>query len=170
MARSVGIITCVSNANGYGPGHTALWIDGTVYSFEQMGSKNGWLVIKADEYADTAQNRGRPLVYYHLNERTSPNMVEEYLIGDAEGWSLYGPNVCSQRASLALNAGTLGGFDPKGYDTPFGVYWCAWRRKMVGEWWAVWKEPSLQSEAAQARITAKLRDDYQIELDDVYLG
>lgn len=170
MALTAGIITCVTNAGGYGPGHTALYIDDTVYSFEQMGNRNAWLVTRLDDYAKLAINRGRPLIYYKLNNRCSPDSIEAYLISDAQGWAVYGPNVCSQRASMALDAGTLGGFDPYGFDTPFGVYWCAWRKKIVGSWWAVWKEPSLHSAAAQARIYAKLKSDFQVEPEDLTIG
>lgn len=135
-----------------------------------MKSRNGWLITAVDSYVNLPINRGRPLIYYKLNNRCSPNSIEEFLTKDSAGWQLYGPNVCSQRASHALNAGTLGGFDPIGYDTPFGVYWCAWRKEIVEEWWGVWKEPSLQSDAAQARITAKLKNDFQVEMDDLYIG
>ena len=60
MAHSVGIITCVTNSNGFGPGHTALWVDGTCYSFEQMSKGNGWLVLGVDSYINRALNLGRP--------------------------------------------------------------------------------------------------------------
>jgi len=171
MPNSVGIITYVTNSNGVGPGHTALWVDGTCYSFEQMAKGNGWLVLGVDSYVNRAINLGRPLVYYKLNGLVSPNSVEEYLLDDSAGlWPVYGPNVCSQRASLALNAGTFGGFNPYGYDTPFGVYWCAWRRNIVSEWWAVWKKPSLQSASAQQRIYAKLESEYGIGAGDLFLG
>jgi hypothetical protein len=170
MPKTAGIITCVTNTSGYGPGHTALYINGTCYSFEQMGNKNGWLVLRVDEYVDKPSNRGRPLIYYQLNERVNPDQIEDWLIADAKGWSLYGPNVCSQRASHAVNAGTPGGFDPPGYDTPLGVYWHAWEQRLVGDWWAVWKEPGLQNPAAQARIYAKLKKNYEIEPGDMYIG
>lgn len=170
MSISMGIITCVTNANGYGPGHTALWIEGTCYSFERMGSQNGWLVTPVSTYVALPLNRGRPLIYYRLNARVNPTEVQRYLDNDSTGWSVYGPNVCSQKASEALNRGAIGGFDPKGYDTPYGVYWHAWNRNFVAEWWAVWKDPSAQSDAARQRIYDKLWDDYQIGADELYTG
>lgn len=171
MAHSVGIITCISNGSGFGPGHTALWVDGTLYSFEQMGSRNAWLVTPVEVYANLGINRGRPLIYYRLNGRVSADDVKAFLVKDSSGWSMpYGPNVCSQRASIALDAGTFGGFNPHGIDTPFGVYWCAWRKQVVAEWWAVWKQPALQSTAAQKRIYSKLEEEYQVTADDLYLG
>jgi hypothetical protein len=171
MATSVGIITCVTNASGYGPGHTALWVNSKVYSFEQMSSYNAWLVMDAQKYADLPGNKKRPLIYFKLNGHVDGGALDQYLRDEASEWfERYGPSVCSQRASVALNEATFGGFDPKGYDTPFGVYWCAWRRQVVESWWGVWKDPAAQSDAAQARIWAKLDADYDIHDGDLYVG
>ncbi|BCW87269.1 hypothetical protein sos41_03980 [Alphaproteobacteria bacterium SO-S41] len=171
MATSVGIITCVTNASGYGPGHTALWVGGTVYTFEAMNSYNAWLVMPASEYAALSGNRKRPLVYYKLNGRVDGAKLGQYLRDEAAEWfERYGPSVCSQRASVALNEAAFGGFDPKGYDTPYGVYWHAWNRQMVEEWWCVWKDPEGPGASAKQRIIDKLSADYLIEMEDVYTG
>ena len=171
MAASGGIITRGTKASGYGPGHTALWVGGTVYSFEQMGSFNGWLVTSAQDYADLPGNKKRPLIYFKLNGRVDGAKLGQYLKSESDEWfERYGPSVCSQRASIALDSATFGGFDPKGYDTPFGVYWCAWRRQVVDEWWGVWKSPDQQSAEAQKRIWAKLDTDYDIHPGDLYVG
>lgn len=171
MATSIGIITCVTNASGYGPGHTALWVGGKVYSFELMSSYNAWLVMPAQDYANLPGNRKRPLVYFKLNGHVNATKLNDYLVAEASEWfERYGPSVCSQRASVALDSAIASGFDPKGYDTPFGVYWCAWRKQIVEEWWAVWKDPSAQGKDAQDRIWAKLDTDFDLHDGDLYIG
>ena len=60
----VAILTLVSNASGYGPGHSAIVVQGTVYSFEQIKGPFGdsWLVMPVKEYL--AINEHRPVLVH----------------------------------------------------------------------------------------------------------
>ena len=48
----VTLLTLVSNYRGYGPGHSAIAIDGTAYSFEQAFNTkgSGWLYMSLASY------------------------------------------------------------------------------------------------------------------------
>lgn len=158
------ILTCVTNGGGYGPGHTALVIGQTVWSFEQLVGITGWKKFAVSDYM--AANAERPVILQTLNEKVDGQQVLDWLKWDEwKPWNKYGPNVCSQRASSALAEGASSGFDPKGYDTPYGVYWHAWDKTYVQVEKCVWA--SQGSGDKKDRIAAKLKADYQFDLSDV---
>lgn len=138
------ILTCVTNAGGRGPGHSALWVDNTVYSFEDMFSTNGWLVQAASTYLNNSQNKNRPVIAQTLNSKVNAQKVLDSLRAEANEWfEMYsGSNVCSQRASANLAVGASKGFNPPGYDTPYKVYWHAWDKEYVGSERCVWQDRS----------------------------
>ena len=159
------IITCVTNAGGSGPGHTALWVDNTVYSFELMGSFNGWLVQSATTYLNNDQNKSRPVIAQTLNSRVNAQKVLKALQDEANEWfEGYGAaNVCSQRAASNLDAGASKGFNPPGYDTPYRVYWHAWNKEYVGSERCVWQDRGSSFSGKRDKLYA----DYQFDLDSV---
>lgn len=159
------IITCVTNAGGVGPGHTALWIDNTIYSFERMLSANGWLVQTFSTYINNDQNKNRPVIAQTLNSNVNAQAVLDAVRAEADEWfeQYSGSNVCSQRASANLDAGASAGFNPRGYDTPFGVYWHAWNRHYVGSERCVWQVRSSDYDAK----ASKLLEDYQFDIASV---
>ncbi len=159
------ILTCVTNAGGVGPGHTALWVDNTVYSFEQMTSFNGWLVQAATTYLNNDQNKNRPVIAQTLNSRVNAQKVLTALQDEAAEWfeRYSAGNVCSQRASANLDAGASKGFNPRGFDTPYGVYWHAWNKEYVGSERCVWQDRSGQFASKRDKLLA----DYQFEIDSV---
>jgi len=129
MAKShkIAILTCVSNVMGAGPGHSAVVAYDSVYSFETVPWQNtfndGWNIFKIGKYLE--HNAGRPVVIQELTQlvdlervmrrvRTSMQNDDDYL-GLPSG-------VCSTQVARALNAGTVQKFDPKGIDTPYGVF------------------------------------------------
>ncbi len=158
------ILTCVTNAGGVGPGHTALWVDNTVYSFERMLSANGWLVQNFSTYVNNDQNKNRPVIAQTLNSGVTAQTVLDSLRAEADEWfeQYSGSNVCSQRASANLDTGASNGFDPKGYDTPFGVYWHAWNKSYVGSERCVWQVRGSNHDSKAAKLLA----DYQFNESD----
>ncbi len=161
------IMTCVTNGQGMGPGHTALYIDGVVWSFEAIGSRNGWKKFDYSKYVH--DNRWRPIIYQSMKVAVDKSKVEAFLHSDSSSAvNLYGANVCSQRASKALEAGASAGFDPPGLDTPYGVYWHAWDKEYVDWEVCIWPDKGVTKPAlVWSGIVNKLRDDYQFELKDV---
>ncbi len=159
------ILTCVTNAGGVGPGHTALWVDNTVYSFERMFSANGWLVQNFSTYVNNDQNKNRPVIAQTLNSRVNAQTVLNSLRAEADEWfeQYSGSNVCSMRASANLDTGASAGFDPRGYDTPYGVYWHAWNKEYVGSERCVWQTRSSDYDSKRT----KLYSDYQFDIDSV---
>lgn len=161
------IVTCVTNAGGVGPGHTALWIDNHIYSFERMASTNGWLVTSASSYLNNDQNKNRPVIAQTLNSNVNGWEVWDAVDEESkEIFERYGPSVCSQRASVMLDAGASNGFDPKGYDTPYGVYWHAWNKEYVGSERCVWQIRGSDFQSKRDKLLA----DYQFDLADVATG
>ncbi len=159
------IITCVTNAGGVGPGHTAIWIDNTIYSFERMTALNGWLVQPFSTYINNDQNKSRPVIAQTLNSRVSAQTVLDTVRAEVDEWfeGYSGSNVCSQRGSTVLDSGASNGFDPRGYDTPYGVYWHAWNKEYVGSERCVWQERGSNYESKRT----KLLEDYQFDIGSV---
>jgi len=159
------IITCVTNAGGVGPGHTALWIDNTIYSFEQMTSANAWLVQSFSTYINNDTNKGRPVIAQTLNSNVNAQTVLDSVRAEAAEWfeQYSATNVCSMRASANLDAGASSGFDPSGFDTPYKVYWLAWNKHYVGSERCVWQNRAGDYESKRQKLLA----DYQFDIDSV---
>lgn len=159
------ILTCVTNAGGMGPGHTALWIDEQIYSFEKITSANGWLVQNFSTYVNNEQNKNRPVIAQTLNSNVNAQTVLNTVRREANEWfeQYSGSNVCSQRASAMLDSGGSSGFNPSGYDTPYKVYWHAWNKQYVGSERCVWQVRGGDFQSKRD----KLFQDYQFDLADV---
>lgn len=132
----VKILTFVSNLNGAGPGHSAVAVGKTVYTFEDAGggwlsSGSGWKILDYDQYL--SENTHRPVLAQKIQSST-PAYVTEYVEKSIANDDDYlGSGVCSQQVSRAVNYSLPENiiFDPKGFDTPFGVYHCARRLGIV---------------------------------------
>lgn len=159
------IITCVTNAGGVGPGHTALWVDNMIYSFERIASANGWLVQNFSTYINSDSNKARPIIAQTLNSNVNAQTVYDSLKAEAAEWfeQYSATNVCSMRASANLDAGASNGFNPRGVDTPYGVYWHAWNKEYVGSERCVWQNRASDYESKKT----KLYNDYQFDIDSV---
>ena len=141
MASRVAILTCVgNNGNGTGPGHTSLVIDSKTYSFEAIFATTAWKTFNTRAYV--AQNTHRPLVIQEL-PTVNANAVLTYIqVTGAVGLDYLEHGVCSQQAALALSTGTPGGFNPRGFDTPWGVYAHAANRKLAAKTYLIWNGKS----------------------------
>jgi hypothetical protein len=159
------IVTCVTNAGGVGPGHTALWVDNQIYSFELMGHANGWLVQNASTYLNNEGNSNRPVIAQTLNGNVNAQTVLNSLRAEAAEWfeQYSATNVCSMRASANLDTGASNGFNPSGVDTPYGVYWHAWNKHYVGSERCVWQIRGSNFQSKREKLLA----DYQFDLDSV---
>ena len=132
----VRILTLVSNINGAGPGHSAVAVGDTVYTFEEalggwLQSTSGWKTLGYDPYL--ADNEHRPVLAQTL-VGAEPTYVTEYVQKSIANDDDYlGSGVCSQQVARAVNYSLPKDvdFDPKGFDTPFGVYHCARRLALV---------------------------------------
>ncbi|MEK7724420.1 MAG: hypothetical protein AAB336_08750 [Acidobacteriota bacterium] len=132
----VRILTFVSNLNGDGPGHSAVAVGSTVYTFEDVSNGwlqggSGWKKLDYDQYL--RDNTHRPVLAQTIQSAT-PSYVTEYVEKSIKNDDDYlGSGVCSQQVSRAVNYSLPENiiFDPKGFDTPFGVYHCARRLGIV---------------------------------------
>jgi len=89
--------------------------------------------------------------------------VIEYVNKSIENDDDYlGSGVCSQQVAKAVNYSLPKEIDfkPKGFDTPFNVYHCAQRLKVVSSEEYLWPGKSDCSEGTRKRICAKLKTDY----------
>ena len=165
MANKLTILTCVTNGAGCGPGHTAIVLDDTVYSFENTGDwfssgagASGWITAKLDAYLK--KNEKRPVLLQELSEKVKPGPVEAYIkksIADDDDYLSSG--VCSSLVASAVNAGFTAGFNPFGVDTPWSVYHLAKKKGIVANERAVW-DPDKVNIAHRAMIASKLLMDY----------
>lgn len=164
---SIAILTCVTNGGGYGPGHTALVIDGTVYSFEpNKQNASGWYTEASSTYI--AGNKARPVILEYLKGVDQGKVLNQikFEMNKPLWWGTTG-GVCSQSAAIVLNKGASSGFDPSGYDTPYKVYWHAWEKEYVSYEKCIWPvAKSGVSADVQKRILATLFQDYGFGIDD----
>ena len=128
ISRRAALLTCVTNSNGIGPGHSAVVVDDYVYTFEQVAGawlvpgRSGWLQIKTVDYLNI--NTWRPIVVQELDPaRTDATAIHTYItVSDSEdadyGWS----GVCSHLAAEAISAGLDRRINPVGLNAPAPVY------------------------------------------------
>ncbi len=126
-AKRVGVLTCVTNGLSMGPGHTALVVDGNVYTFETFAAgwtstgTSGWRILSTGSYL--AENTGRPVAVQELKTSVNATSVLNWILQDDKADSDYASaGVCSQRAAMALSAGVGFKVDPTGFNTPYAVY------------------------------------------------
>lgn len=110
IAKRTAVITCVSNAGGLGPEHTAVIVDGFVYTFERFlagwtsTARSGWVKMKTADYLDI--NTHRPLVIQELKPTVDPSLVYEYIsVRDYDDADYLSSGVCSQEAMRAISKG-----------------------------------------------------------------
>lgn len=171
MSRIVRILTFVTNVNGAGPGHSAVAVDSTVYTFEDVGGGwlqggSGWKKLDYDSYL--AANEHRPALVQYMNSHVNGDYVTEYVNKSiARDDDYLGSGVCSQQVSRAINYACPQDliFDPKGFDTPFGVFYCARRLALVSSEEYFWPGRSALRVLTWASIVNKLRADYPTVLD-----
>lgn len=151
MTKRVAILTCVGNdSDGTGPGHTSLIVGNTTYSFEALFAHTAWKSWPTRVYV--GMNTHRPLVIQELNRhKVDGQKVLKYIqITGAVGLDYLSAGVCSQQASFALSNGTVGGFDPRGFDTPWNVYAHAANRNLASDTYVIWSGSS----GADAKLKA----------------
>jgi hypothetical protein len=166
MSSVVRIMTFVTNIDGAGPGHSAVAVDNTVYTFEDVGG--GWLQKNSGwkrlDYAGyLAANEHRPVLVQYLNETVIGRYVKEYVDKSSDDDDDYlSSGVCSQQVSRAVNYACPESviFDPKGFDTPFGVYHCARRLGLVTHEEYFWTGRAKLRVLTWASIVLKLKSDY----------
>jgi hypothetical protein len=91
-----------------------------------------------------------------------PPLVAEYVNQSVANDDDYiGSGVCSTQAARALDyAMPSVVFEPRGFDTPFGVYSCARRLQLVVSESYLWPGRQALDEAVRMRVVDKLRSDY----------
>ncbi|MEZ5307170.1 MAG: hypothetical protein R2684_08505 [Pyrinomonadaceae bacterium] len=161
----VRILTLVTNTvAGEGPGHSAVAVGSKVYTFEDvggwLGSNSGWIKIDYDPYLK--KNEHRPVLVQYVPTSVGSYVTEYVDKSIANDDDYLGSGVCSQQVSRAVNYSLPKSvdFDPKGFDTPFGVYHCARRLALVSKEEYFWPGKGDINALAWARIVNKLRDDY----------
>ncbi|HUF04285.1 MAG TPA: hypothetical protein VMM38_08930 [Aridibacter sp.] len=161
----VRILTLVTNFNGTGPGHSAVAVGEMVFTFEDatngwLQSGSGWKKVKYETYL--GGNKHRPVLAQTIRG-ASPDSVTKYVDRSIANDDDYlGSGVCSQQVAKAINYSLPHDidFDPKGFDTPFGVYHCARRLKVViGEEYT-WPGRASLTVGVWASIVNKLKVDY----------
>jgi|GEM_PF-2665177 len=161
----VKILTFVSNFNGSGPGHSAVSVGSTVYTFEDVA--NGWLQPgsgwkKLNYTSYLKSNEHRPVLAQTIPLATS-SLVTQYVDQSIKDDDDYiGSGVCSQQVARAVNWALPQNidFDPKGFDTPFGVYHCARRLCVSSSEEYTWKGRKKINYRAWQNIFLKLAYDY----------
>jgi hypothetical protein len=141
QSMAVRIMTFITNAGGSGPGHSAVAVDSTAYTFEDIGggwfqNGSGWRKLDVDTYLKN--NEHRPVLLQTLKTVT-PEWVVEYV-------------------NYALPQNII--FEPKGFDTPYGVFYCARRLKLVTGEQYVWPGRAKLTVNTWASIVNKLKGDY----------
>ncbi|MEK7724423.1 MAG: hypothetical protein AAB336_08765 [Acidobacteriota bacterium] len=161
----VRILTFVTNFDGAGPGHSAVAVDNTVYTFEDVANGwlqrgSGWKTLDYNTYLQA--NTHRPVLAQTITQSTS-QLITDYVNKSIKNDDDYiGSGVCSTQVSKAVNYSLPKGidFDPKGFDTPFGVYWCARRLGIVSSEDYVWADRKKLTVLTWAGIVNKLASDY----------
>jgi hypothetical protein len=127
-ANRAALLTCVSNFAGVGPGHSAVVVDGYVYTFERVvgawrvSNRSGWVQIRTKNYLD--QNRHRPVVVQEFSPgKVRAGAIRAFIAqSDAADDDYLSSGVCSQLAAEAIGAGILGTVDPNGPNIPYTIY------------------------------------------------
>lgn len=171
MALDVKIMTFVSNFDGVGPGHSAIAVGDTAYTFENVGggwlqAGSGWKALEIKGYMKA--NEHRPILVQYLKPSVIPGYVVEYVQKSSANDDDYiGSGVCSTQVSRAINYALPEGvvFDPKGVDTPFGVFHCARRLAMVTREEYFWPGKAKMPVLRWASIVNTLKSDYPGVLD-----
>ena len=136
----VTLLTCVTNAGGVGPGHSAIVIEDTVYSFEAAdygGNASGWLVISKTKYL--ANNEHRPVFLQELTSEVDPGKALQYIVQSISNDDDYGGSgVCSSQAASAIDAAYAGDFNTWGVDKPYEIYQLAKELGIVAKEEMVW--------------------------------
>jgi hypothetical protein len=163
----VKIMTFVTNTvAGEGPGHSAVAVGNTVYTFEDTGgwfsSGSGWKTLVSSTYM--AANAHRPILVQTIPQAVGAWVTEYVYKSIANDDDYGGSGVCSQQVSRAVNYALPQNiiFDPKGFDTPFGVYHCARRLGLVTGEEYFWPGKGKINALAWARIVNKLKADYPV--------
>jgi len=161
----VRLLTLVTNYQGMGPGHSAVAVNDLVYTFEDalnvIGSGSAWRRIYYRTYLK--QNAHRPILVQALF-RANPDKVESYIDSSRTRDDDYlSAGVCSQQVAQAVNAGLPHiTFDPRGFDTPLGVYRCARRLGLVFEEKYFWSGRDTIPRSDWEKIVSRIRDDYPL--------
>jgi hypothetical protein len=127
-ARRAALLTCVTNGGGIGPGHSAVVVDGFVYTFERFlagwvtTTASGWLQVRTRDYLD--QNRHRPVIVQELAPtKTNATAILKYIAStDAADADYLSSGLCSHLAARSLSAGLPIKVNPWGWNFPFQVY------------------------------------------------
>lgn len=157
MAKRVAILTLVGNTRGgSGPGHTALVVDGTAYSFENAGDwfsapsreRSGWISLPTTDYLD--RNDWRPVIVQEMNPaHVRATSVLRYIRRSMAADDDYlGSGVCSSQVSNAIDAATVRPFNPRRVDTPHKVFTLARNRGLVSSTYLIWGQPQ-ENDAAR---------------------
>jgi hypothetical protein len=143
-------------------------VENTVYSFENIEDifsviteSSGWKTFGFDAYL--RQNSFRPVLIQTLNQKCNADYLVEYVDKSRKRDDDYlGSGVCSTQVSKAVNYALPQEivFDPKGIDTPFGVYHCARRLGLVLSERYVWTDCKSVLVLTWAGIVNTLRSDY----------
>lgn len=170
MALDVRIMTFVTNFDGAGPGHSAIAVGNLAYTFENTGgwlsASSGWSTKEITMYMKA--NEHRPILLQTLNSQVNAGNVVEYVRKSAENDDDYfGSGVCSTLVSRAVNYALPENviFDPRGMDTPFGVFHCARRLQLVTREEYFWPGRAQMPVLRWASIVNKLKADYPGVLD-----
>ena len=166
MVDKVALITCITNAGGVGPGHTAVLLGDTVYSFENMGDwfsvfneKSGWKIFKLKKYLET--NKNRPVIIQELSSKVSAAKVKSYILNSISSDADYGSSgVCSSVAASAVEGAMTGSFNPSGVDTPYKVFHLAIKKGIVKSTQVYWPGKSSLSDGVRQSILNKIKADY----------
>ena len=163
----VRILTLVTNIFGNGPGHSAVAVGDTVYTFEDaiggwLDSDSGWIKTTYAPYL--AKNEHRPVLAQTIVGATSgsvTNYVEQSIQNDDD---YVGSGVCSQQVARAVNSALPPGidFDPEGFDTPHRVYHCARQLALVSKEEYSWPGRGSIPMVTWAGIVNKLKSDYPV--------
>jgi hypothetical protein len=157
----VAILTLVSNAAGYGPGHSAIVVQGTVYSFEQIKGPFGdsWLVMPVKEYL--AINEHRPVLVQELSEKVSAPDVVRYIENSANADDDYATSgVCSSQVGSAIEEGWGQPFNPSGPDTPASIFEMAKNKGIVSRTYSYWPGKDALPDSVKKRLTERLKKEY----------
>ena len=130
ISRRAALLTCVTNWNGIGPGHSAVVVDDHVYTFEQVGGawlvpgQSGWRQIRTVDYLALKLNTERPVVVQELDPaRTDATAIHTCItVSDGRDADYGGSGVCSHLAARAISAGLGSNINPVGLNTPAAIY------------------------------------------------
>ena len=161
----VTLLTLVSNHNGYGPGHSAVAIDGTVYSFEDIGNigsdGSGWISMSLAKYLK--KNAFRPVILQQLTSAVDPGKALQFINNSIANDDDYlGSGVCSSGAAGAIEAGYGKSVNTLGVDRPYEIYQLVKKLGIVASERTEW--------ADKATIDAGARERCQSLLDQLAAG